>query len=187
MKKIILASGSPRRAELLNLLGIEYRVADRYGIDELYPHTMPSIEVPAYLSKLKSEAYPEQLAADELLITADTVVICDEQILGKPVDRADAAQMLTTLSGNTHTVATGVTLRTAGSQTTFTDIAKVTFCLLTPSQIEYYLDTFKPYDKAGAYGIQEWIGAVAIERIEGSFYTVMGLPTSKLFALLNKM
>ncbi|MBR1994236.1 MAG: Maf family protein, partial [Alistipes sp.] len=142
--------------------------------------------VPAYLSRLKSEAYPAPLAEGEILLTADTVVILADEVLGKPTDRDDALAILGRLSGNRHRVVTGVTLRSATRTHTFAACSEVCFRSLTPEEIAYYVDHYRPYDKAGAYGIQEWIGYVGIERIEGSFYNVMGLPIQLLYVELEK-
>ena len=177
---IILASASPRRRELLKATGIGYRLAQRFECDEHYPATLPAEEVAAWLSALKSHAYPEALAINELLITADTTVILDGEVLGKPHDTAEACRMLARLAGRQHSVITGVTLRMRGREHTFSSKSTVRFAPLTDEQIEYYVTHFNPMDKAGAYGIQEWIGYVGIERIEGSFYNVMGLPVQRL-------
>ena len=185
-KTIILASSSPRRRELLAKLDIEFRVADPYDYDESYPASMPARSVPIYLSQIKSKAYTAPLAEDELLLTADTLVVLGEEVIGKPRDRADAKQILQKLSGNCHTVLTGVTLRSARLSRSFSVSSDVFFRRLTEAQIDYYLDHYQPYDKAGAYGVQEWIGLVAIERIEGSFYNVVGLPTSRLVHEINR-
>jgi septum formation protein len=146
---------------------------------------MPATEVAQYLSSLKSEAYPEPLGANDILLTADTVVIACNRILGKPADRAEAIEMITMLSGRDHEVVTGVTLRSAECVKSFSVVSKVQFRALAQEEIEYYVDTYRPYDKAGSYGIQEWIGYVGIEGIEGSFYNVMGLPVQRLYCELN--
>ena len=146
----------------------------------------PAEEVPLFLSRLKSEAYPAPLGANDILLTADTVVISDGEVLGKPCDRGQAAQMLRRLSGRRHTVVSGVTLRTAGRMHTFSAESGVWFRPLSEEEIGYYLDTFAPYDKAGSYGIQEWIGYAAIEKINGSFYNVMGLPVQRLYVELDR-
>lgn len=184
--RLLLASQSPRRRELLAGTGLRYELAPRYEVEERYPADMPAAEVPEYLSRLKSDGFPRALAADELLLTADTVVIAGGAILGKPRDRDDAVRMLGRLSGARHTVVTGVTLRTAARRRSFSAASEVTFRPLTGEEIAYYVDTFRPYDKAGAYGIQEWIGYVAIERIDGSFYNVMGLPVQRVYAELER-
>ena len=146
---------------------------------------MPAAEVAEYLSSLKSEAYPEPLGANDILLTADTVVIACNRILGKPADRAEAIEMITMLSGRDHEVVTGVTLRLAECVKSFSVVSKVRFRALLQEEIEYYVDTYRPFDKAGSYGIQEWIGYVGIEGIEGSFYNVMGLPVQRLYSELN--
>ncbi len=182
---IILASGSPRRRELLTGMAIPFRVADAYAVEERYPTSLPLAEVPGYLSRLKSEAYPIPLAENQILITADTLVLLGERALGKPKDRQAAIEMLNTLSGGTHHVTTGVTIRNHAAQVTFSETTAVTFGTLSMDEIAFYVDTFRPYNKAGAYGIQEWIGYVGIERIDGSFYNVMGLPTRLLYTKLT--
>lgn len=182
---IILASHSPRRQQLLKDAGIDYELAVGYDVEEVYPVSLPVEEVPAYLSELKSSAYPNKLKANDILITADTVVCLKGQIIGKPRNREDAISILRRLSGNRHTVVTGVTLRTSELQMSFSVHSDVFFRSLTIEEIEYYIDTYKPFDKAGAYGIQEWIGYIAIERIEGSFYNVMGLPIQQLYLKLG--
>ena len=149
------------------------------------PADLPADEVAAFLSRLKSEAYPEPLGGKDILITADTVVIADGRILGKPAGRETALDMLRSLSGRSHSVITGVTLRNGSRSRTFDSRTKVFFKQLSDEEIDYYVDRYRPYDKAGAYGIQEWIGYVAIERIEGSFYNVMGLPVQKLLTELE--
>ncbi len=179
-RRLILASGSPRRSELMRGCGLTFTVADKFGVDEVYPASMPATEVPAYLAGLKSDGYPLPLEPQDILITADTVVILDGQILGKPDDGQDAARMLRRLQGKKHTVVTGVVLRDTAHRRTFSCSAVVKFGTLTKEQIEYYVANFSPMDKAGSYAIQEWIGYVGIEAIEGSFYNVMGLPTQQL-------
>ena len=177
---LILASQSPRRRELLRAAGIEYRVAEKFECEEHFPATLQAEEVAPYLSALKSHAYPNMLNHRELLITADTVVVLSGEVLGKPRDEVEARAMLHRLSGTEHSVVTGVTLRLADRERTFAARSIVRFASLSDEQIEYYVDNFKPLDKAGAYGIQEWIGYVGIDSIEGSFYNVMGLPVQRL-------
>lgn len=184
--RLILASHSPRRRELLAGCGLQFTLADNYEVDERYPDDLPADEVAAYLSRLKSESFPRELSDGEVLITADTVVLLQDRILGKPSGREGAIGMLRDLSGRNHRVITGVTLRRRDRIETFDSRTEVWFKPLTAEEIRYYVDTFQPYDKAGAYGIQEWIGYVGIERIEGSFYNVMGLPVQKLIARLEK-
>ena len=184
--RLLLASQSPRRRELIEGSGIPFTLTEKYSCEECYPTTLASEEVPAYLSRLKSEAYPHPLAANDILLTADTVVILDDEVLGKPKDRADACSILNRLAGNRHRVVTGVTLRTTQRSETFSAVSDVWFRALSEEEIAYYVDTYRPYDKAGAYGIQEWIGYVGIERIDGSFYNVMGLPIQRLYVELEK-
>jgi septum formation protein len=167
--------------ELLKGMGIDYTVELNNEVDESYPAGMPVREVPVFLARLKSQAFGRPLADNELLITADTVVICNEQLLGKPVDRDDAIRMLQLLSGNTHEVHTGVCVRTQALEHVFCAKSEVHFRHLSVDEIEYYIKVYKPYDKAGAYGVQEWIGYIGIEHIEGSYFNVMGLPTQQLY------
>ena len=184
--RLILASQSPRRRQLLSDAGLEFTLADRFECDETYPQDMPAEDVAEYLSRLKSDAYPEPLADGDILLTADTVVIADNRVLGKPSDRAEAIEMISLLSGCDHEVITGCTLRTATRQRSFSVRSKVHFRALDREEIEYYVDCYRPFDKAGAYGIQEWIGYVGIEGIEGSFYNVMGLPVQRLYSILKE-
>ena len=184
--RLILASQSPRRRQLLSDAGLEFTLADRFECDETFPQDMPAEDVAEYLSRLKSDAYPEPLAEGDILLTADTVVIADNRVLGKPSDRAEAIEMISLLSGCDHEVITGCTLRTATRQRSFSVRSKVHFRALDRGEIEYYVDCYRPFDKAGAYGIQEWIGYVGIEGIEGSFYNVMGLPVQRLYSILKE-
>ena len=184
--RILLASKSPRRRELLAGCGIDFEIAEGRDTEECFPADMPLGEVAEYLSKVKSDAYADTLTEGDILITADTVVIASGEILGKPKDREDAARMLRLLSGAEHEVVTGVTLRSIGKCESFSSVSKVCFRALSKEEIDHYIDTFKPYDKAGAYGIQEWIGYVAISGIVGSFYNVMGLPVQRLWVELEK-
>ncbi len=184
--RLILASASPRRHQLLSECGLEFSLADKYEVDESYPESMVAEQVPLYLSQVKSDAYSQPLKGHEILLTADTVVILDDKVLGKPKDEQDAKQMLASLSGRQHTVVTGVTIRTAGQQQTFAARSDVWFRELSTEEIDFYVESFKPMDKAGSYGIQEWIGYAAIERIDGSFYNVMGLPIQKVYVELDK-
>ena len=184
--RLILASQSPRRRQLLSDCGLEYELAERYEVEELFPATMEADEVPVYLSRLKSEGYPAELTENDILLTADTVVINNGEILGKPADRDHAIRMIASLGGKTHTVVTGVTIRTAERSVSFSSSSEVTFRALDTDEIEYYVDTYHPFDKAGAYGIQEWIGCTAIESISGSFYNVMGLPVAALYKQLKQ-
>ncbi|MEG1864022.1 MAG: Maf family nucleotide pyrophosphatase [Alistipes sp.] len=184
--RLLLASQSPRRRQLLADCGLQHEIAPKYDCEERYPTTLPAEQVPIYLAQLKSEAYPTPLTANEILLTADTVVVIDAQVLGKPHSRDEALQMLRRLSGRRHTVVSAVTLRTANRTHTFSARSSVWFRPLTDEQIAYYVDTYRPYDKAGSYGIQEWIGYAAIERINGSFYNVMGLPIQKVYVELER-
>ena len=181
---VVLASKSPRRQELLKGMGVRF-VTITKETPEDYP-AMPLEKVPEYLSRQKSLAFSdEELPENYLLITADTVVIAENEILGKPVDRDDALRMMHLLSGKSHHVVTGVTVRSKERMETFSATSKVTFAPLDQEEMEYYVDQYKPFDKAGAYGIQEWIGYVGISGLEGSFYNVMGLPTRKLYQSLK--
>lgn len=184
--RLILASQSPRRRQLLSDAGLEFTLADRFECDETFPQDMPAEDVAEYLSRLKSDAYPAPLAEGDILLTADTVVIANNRVLGKPSDRAEAIEMISLLSGCDHEVITGCTLRTATRQRSFSVRSKVHFRALDREEIEYYVDCYRPFDKAGAYGIQEWIGYVGIEGIEGSFYNVMGLPVQRLYSILKE-
>lgn len=184
--RLLLASQSPRRRELMTSCGLPYEPAPKYDCEEVYPADLPAEEVPLYLSQLKSRAYPEPLTSGDILLTADTVVVLDGEVLGKPHGREDAVGMLRRLSGRRHTVVSGVTLRNAERMHTFEARTSVWFRTLSDEEIEYYIDTYRPFDKAGSYGIQEWIGYAAIERIEGSFYNVMGLPIQKVYVELDK-
>ena len=186
MTRVILASASPRRRELLKMIVPEFEIASGEDVDETYPDDMPAEEVPIFLSKLKSDAYRHILTNGDVLITADTVVIVDGDILGKPLDRDDAIAMLEKLSGRSHKVITGVTLKSVDRIDSFAQATSVYFDDVARADIEHYVDTYRPYDKAGAYGIQEWIGAAAISCIEGSFYNVMGLPVHALFLKLKE-
>ena len=174
--QIILGSQSPRRVELLRGLDLPFEQIRLEGVDESYPTDLPLEEIPLYVARVKAEAYRPLLGERTLLITADTLVFIGDKVLGKPRDAAEAKAMLRELSGQKHTVTTGVVLMTAERSVAFSDTATVEFLPLTDEEIDYYVTRYQPLDKAGAYGIQEWIGYVAISRIEGSFYTVMGLP-----------
>lgn len=184
--RLLLASHSPRRQQLLRDCGLAYTLIDKYEVEERYPAGLPSHDVPLYLSQLKSDAYPEPLDEADILLTADTVVVAAGVILGKPHDRADAVRMLHRLSGAEHFVTTGVTLRTRQRRSSFAVTTSVRFRALTDEEIDHYIDRFRPFDKAGGYGIQEWIGYVAIESINGSFYNVMGLPIQRLYVELDR-
>ncbi len=183
--KILLASHSPRRKELLQNLGFDFRVVS-VDCDEIYPDDLAVDKIAEYLSVLKSDAYgnPEK---DELLITADTIVAFDGEILGKPKDEKEAMEMLQKLSGKTHQVYTGITFRTSEKTISKTDVAHVTFGELSASEAEYYIKNFKPFDKAGSYGIQEWLGMTKVKKIDGSFYTIMGFPTHLVYSALKDL
>lgn len=188
MAHLILASASPRRRELLKMITHDFDIASGIEVDETYPDTLPAEEVPVFLSQLKARAYQCRISSDDdILITADTVVIIDGDILGKPASRDEAITMLTRLSGRTHHVVTGVTLTTLHSSESFSQLTQVHFDDISRTDIEHYVDNYRPYDKAGAYGIQEWIGAAAISGIEGSFYNVMGLPVHALLQHLRNI
>ena len=205
--KLILASNSPRRRELLSGLGLDYEVRVLQGIDESYPEGLSMEEIPQYISRKKAATY--DLQDGELLITADTIVWLDGEVLGKPADEAEAKQMLRKLSGKTHQVVTGVTLRTplnlpikgrlsvqdslplregrGGSSISFSSVSHVTFAQLAEEEIDYYVTHYQPLDKAGAYGIQEWIGYIGVTSLEGSYFNVMGLPVQRLYTEMKKL
>lgn len=188
LKKIILASGSPRRRELLAGLGMPFEVVVLPDVDESYPDTVKADDVPEYLAQKKAEAYTSLLTEDgKLVITADTVVILDGRIFGKPQNAEEAIQMLRTLSGKTHHVITGVCLMTRGRKHHFSVRTEVTFKVLAECEIDYYINTYQPFDKAGAYGIQEWIGYIGCTGLKGSYYNVMGLPVQRIYEELEKM
>ncbi len=182
--KLILASNSPRRKELLGGLGIPFEVRVLQGIDESYPETVPTDKIAEFIATNKAKAY--EVAADEILITADTVVIVDDEILGKPSDAADACQMLRKLSGKSHHVITGVSLKSYDKQKTFSVDTEVTFKTLSESEIDYYVTRYKPFDKAGAYGIQEWIGYIGVTSLRGSYFNVVGFPVQRIYDELCK-
>ena len=181
--KIILASNSPRRKELLGGLGVDFEVRVMKGVDEAYPDTLPAKDVAEYISREKASAY--DVADDELLITADTVVIVGDDILGKPKDADDAHRMLREISGRTHQVVTGVCLTTAKEQRSFSVVTDVTFKQLSDEEIDFYIRNHRPYDKAGAYGIQEWIGYIGVTGLNGSYYNVMGFPVQRVYEELT--
>ena len=185
--RLILASASPRRRELLAACDLNFVLAEKFECEECYPADLAADKVAEYLSQLKSNAYPHSLGAKDILLTADTVVIANGEILGKPKDNADAERMLRSLSGSTHKVVTGVTLRTAEQTISFSAESLVTFRALENEEIAYYIEKYRPLDKAGAYGIQEWIGYTAIEGLQGSFYNVMGLPVQKVCIALKEL
>ncbi|MFI3332069.1 MAG: Maf family nucleotide pyrophosphatase [Rikenellaceae bacterium] len=183
--RLVLASQSPRRRALMEGANLPCSVVC-YHVDEHYPADLAASEVPQFLAKLKGDNYPCELTSSEILITADTVVICEGEILGKPKDRDEACAMLRKISGRSHKVITGVVLRSEQRSESFSCESLVHFATLTEEEIEHYVEQFSPLDKAGSYGIQEWIGYIGIEGIEGSFYNVMGLPIQRLYVELNK-
>lgn len=185
--KVILASNSPRRKELLAGLGVDYEVRTLPDVDESYPETLLGADIPLYIAKEKADAYVAMMQPGELMITADTIVWLDGRVLGKPRDREDALQMLRTMSGRTHEVFTGVCITTTDWQRSFTAQTEVRFATLSEEEIAYYVDNFQPMDKAGAYGVQEWIGFIGVENISGSYYNIMGLPVQKLYRELLKV
>lgn len=185
--KVILASNSPRRKELLAGLGVDYEVRTLPDVDESYPETLQGADIPLYIAKEKADAYVDMMQPGELMITADTIVWLDGKVLGKPRDREDALQMLRTMSGRTHEVFTGVCITTTDWQRSFTAQTEVRFATLSEEEIAYYVDNFQPMDKAGAYGVQEWIGFIGVENISGSYYNIMGLPVQKLYRELLKV
>ena len=184
--KIKLASNSPRRRELLSGLGIDYEVKLLPGIDESYPDTLKGEDIPMYIAREKADAYRPLMQADELIITADTIVCIDGEVLGKPSDGAEAAAMLRKLSGRTHEVITGVCLTTTRLQRTFAAVTEVTFDTLTDEEIAYYVERYRPLDKAGAYGVQERIGFIGVTGLKGSYFNVMGLPVQRLYKELSR-
>ena len=183
--KLILASNSPRRKELLSGLGVDFEVRVLPDIDESYPSDLPATETAQYIAVAKARAYQDTLANDELVITADTVVIVGNEVLGKPVDNDDARRMLHQLSGRTHHVVTGVCLTTKERQRAFSVTTGVTFKVLTDEEIDYYINNYHPLDKAGAYGIQEWIGYIGCTSLSGSYFNVMGLPVQRIYQELQ--
>lgn len=182
---ILLGSNSPRRRELLELIAPGFTVATPKDVDESYPADLCACEVPEYLSRLKAGAYTDSLHDNEILVTADTVVILEGRILGKPHSHDEAVEMLKSLSGRSHEVMTGVTLTSTRGSVSFSETTVVEFDSLSDSEIIKYVDEYKPYDKAGAYGIQEWIGCIGIRGIHGCFYNVMGLPLHSLYRHLK--
>lgn len=178
---ILLASKSPRRQELLKMLDVDFKIVDGRDVDEVYPSDLSKAKVPEFLSQLKASAYKDMLEERDILLTADTIVLLHDEIIGKPKSLEDAKSMLSKLSGNIHKVITGVTLTSITESKSFSVVTDVKFAPLTSEAIDYYVETYRPLDKAGAYGIQEWIGAVGVEGIEGSFYNVMGLPVHQLY------
>lgn len=185
--KIILASNSPRRKELLGGLGITYEVKTLPDIDESYPEDLDAEEIPLHIARNKADAYRSMMQPNELIVTADTIVWLDGMVLGKPKDEADACRMLRCLSGKTHQVVTGVCLTTLEKQKCFATVTDVTFAELTEEEINYYVSRYRPLDKAGAYGIQEWIGYIGVQNISGSYFNVVGLPIQRLYTELKNM
>lgn len=182
---IILASNSPRRKELLSGLDLQFTVNVMADIDESYPDTLAPSVVPVYLAEKKAAAYTHALKENDLLITADTVVCTETEILGKPACKDEAVEMLRKLSGKEHQVVTGVAVVSMGKTESFASITSVLFDVLTDEEIDYYVEKYRPYDKAGSYGIQEWIGYIGVQSINGSYFNVMGLPVQKLYTVLK--
>ena len=182
---IILGSQSPRRQELLHGLDVNFTVNVIDGLEENYPATLQGEDIPMFLAQQKADAYRNELTPHDMLITADTIVWLDGIVYGKPKDEADAKKMLRALSGKTHDVITGVCVTTTERQETFAAISKVTFASFSDDEINYYIEKYRPMDKAGSYGVQEWIGYIGVEHIDGSFYNVMGLPVQRLYTLLK--
>ena len=183
--KVVLASNSPRRKELLAGLGISYEVRTLADVDESYPFGLEGIDIPMFIARTKAGAYRKIMQNDELVITADTIVWLDGEVMGKPRNVDDACRMLRALSGKTHQVITGVCLTTIGHQKAFSVLTDVTFSELSDEEIEYYVKKYAPMDKAGSYGIQEWIGFVGVKSISGSYFNVMGLPVQRLYQELK--
>lgn len=183
--QIVLASNSPRRKELLQRMGINFKVRTLFGIDESFPDSLRGEDIVRYISRNKAEAYRSSMAENELLITADTIVYLDGEVMGKPKSAEQAKEMLHKLSGKTHQVITGVTIVTAQRTENFGVTSQVKFAILTDDEINFYVDNYLPFDKAGAYGIQEWIGIVAVEEIKGSYFNVVGLPVQRLYQKLK--
>jgi len=182
---IILASQSPRRQHLLKEMGIDFEVRTNGNSDESYPENLDYTEIPVFLARKKAEPFTGKLLANEILITSDTIVYCNGSIIGKPTNRQNAIDLLKQLSGRKHVVVTGIEITHPNHSRSFSAFTDVYFRKLSEDEIEFYVDTFKPYDKAGAYGIQEWIGYIGVERIDGSYFNVMGLPVQKLYMELN--
>ena len=184
--RIILASASPRRKELLSKLDIDFTVKTLYDVDESFPASLPVVQVPQYISRKKADAYRQEMQENDMVITADTVVAVGRRILGKPKSAEEARVMLKLLSDRYHRVVTGVTIMTAKRTETFATVSRVRFTRLNDEEIDYYISKYKPFDKAGAYGIQEWIGMVGITELNGSYFNVMGLPVQRLSAKLKE-
>lgn len=184
--KIVLASNSPRRKELLSGLDITFEVKTLPDIEETYPTTLWKEEIPVHIAKLKADAYKNEMPDDTLLITADTIVWLNGEVYGKPQSEDEAKEMLRILSGKTHEVITGVCLTSKEKQKAFFAVSKVKFAVLEEDEIDYYVEKYKPYDKAGSYGVQEWIGYIGVESLQGSFYNVMGMPVRMLYMYLKE-
>lgn len=185
-RKIILASASPRRKELLGGLGVEFTIDTKNSFEEIAPEGLPYSQYPEYMAKGKSHGFHRDLLPSEILVTADTMVLCSDEIMGKPIDRADAIRMVQKLQNNRHSVLTGVCIRSLEKEVCFTASTDVFFDELSQEEIEYYVDTYRPFDKAGAYGVQEWVGYAGIKRIEGSYFNVVGLPVQMLYQKLKE-
>ena len=183
--EIVLASNSPRRKELLQRMGVNFKVRTLFGIDESYPDSLRGEDIVCYISRNKAKAYQSSMAPNELLITADTIVYVDGEVMGKPKNAEQSKEMLHKLSGKTHQVITGVTIVTAKRTENFGVTSQVKFTNITDEEINFYVDNYLPFDKAGAYGIQEWIGIVAVEEIKGSYFNVVGLPVRRLYQKLK--
>lgn len=184
--KVILASNSPRREELLRGINIDFQVKVLSDIDETYPSDISAKEIAEYVAKKKANSYTNTLKKDELLITADTIVILNDRVLGKPRNKEDAKEMLLSLSGKTHCVVSGVCLTSTTKQTSFSVASNVEFDHLTDEEIDYYIEHYTPFDKAGSYGVQEWIGYIGVKHISGSYYNIMGLPIQRLYKELKR-
>ncbi len=184
--KVILASNSPRREELLRGINIDFQVKVLSDIDETYPSDISAKEIAEYVAKKKANSYTNTLKKDELLITADTIVILNDRVLGKPRNKEDAKEMLLSLSGKTHCVVSGVCLTSTTKQTSFSVTSDVEFDQLTDKEIDYYIEHYTPFDKAGSYGVQEWIGYIGVKHISGSYYNIMGLPIQRLYKELKR-
>jgi septum formation protein len=182
---IILASRSPRRQQLLRELGLKFNIVIK-DYNEIYPEGLKGEEIARYVCREKAMVFKNEISDNEIVITADTIVWCNNKVLGKPLDYEDAVSILEEISGNTHEVITGVCIYSYYKEITFSVSTKVTFDTLSGEEISYYIDKFKPYDKAGAYGIQEWIGIIACSHIEGSYFNVVGLPVQRLYRELER-
>lgn len=185
--KIVLCSNSPRRKELLKGLGLNFQTRIIDGIDESYDKSLPGEDIAKMISEKKAESYKATMSFDELIITADTIVYVDGEVLGKPQNKIDAARMLKMISGKCHDVITGVCLLTSNKRISFSVKTKVSFAQITDDEISFYIENYKPYDKAGAYGIQEWIGYIGVDSIQGSYFNVMGLPVQRLYSELKNI